>query len=196
MADFTRIAQYFSAGLSTDVKLTSVEAGHIAYETDTRKRFITVDGTNYTEMQDLDALVLGAGSAVIGKVGIDQTTPGTTNAVRIKSGLVGAPFTGSAAIAANTAKIAPGAAFRLLRVEVHLNAAPTTSEILVIALDAGDGAAYDTVLAKQDLSAGSLTDYVAVFGPGYEYESDDVITAAWTNTDTKTYGLRFVYELI
>ncbi len=109
---------------------------------------------------------------------------------------VGAPFTGAAAISAATAKIAPGAVFRLLRVEIHLSAAPTTSEGFTITLDAGDGAAYDTVLAKQDLSAGSLTDYAAIFGPGYEFESDDVITAAWTNTNTKTYGLRFVYELI
>jgi hypothetical protein len=107
-----------------------------------------------------------------------------------------APFTGSAAILAGTAKIAPGRKFRLLRVEIHLSAAPTTSENLVIALDAGDGSAYDVVQAKQDFASGSLTDYVAVFGKGYEFESDDVITCAWTNTDTKTYGLRFVYEAI
>ncbi len=110
--------------------------------------------------------------------------------------VVEAPFTGSAAISAGTAKIAPAAAFRLLRVEVHLNAAPTTSENLVITLDDGVSSAYDTVLTKENLSAGSQTDFIKTYGEGYEFKSTDVITAAWTNTDTKTYGLKFVYELI
>jgi len=34
-------------------------------------------------MQDIDALVLGAGTALIGKFGIDQTTPGTTNKIAV-----------------------------------------------------------------------------------------------------------------
>ena len=150
-----------------------------------------------------DVLSITAGTNVIGKVRLvtatgDEITDDTADAIQVrpKLRLTGTPFTGSAAISAATAKIAPSAAFRLLRVEIHLNAAPTTSENLVVALDAGDGADYDVVLAKQDLSAGSLTDFVALFGPGFEFESDDVITAAWTNTNTKTYGLRFVYELI
>lgn len=35
---------------------------------------------------EAETVILGAGSAIIGKVGIDQTTPGTTNAVQIVGG--------------------------------------------------------------------------------------------------------------
>lgn len=101
--------------------------------------------------------------------------------------------TGAAAIAKT---LAPGLKFRLLRVELHLSAAPTTSEDFTITLDAGDGSAYDVVLYTRDLSVGSVTDLVVPFGDGYEFEADDEIDVAYTNTDTKTYGLRLVYELI
>lgn len=43
------------------------------------------------------ASAIPAGSAIIGKVGIDQTTPGTTNLVAVTSSSVGAGATGSAA---------------------------------------------------------------------------------------------------
>jgi hypothetical protein len=101
--------------------------------------------------------------------------------------------TGSAAIATS---VTPAVKFRLLRVELHLNAAPTTSEDFTITLNAGAGAAYDVVLLKRDLTIGSLTDLIAVFGEGYEFESDDVIDIAWANTDARTYGLRALYEVI
>ena len=71
-------------GLSTDTKLTGVEIGSKSYEYDTKKWFITYDGTNWSEMQDLDALVLGAGTSLVGKVGIDQATA-NANEVVVKS---------------------------------------------------------------------------------------------------------------
>ncbi len=75
-------------GASTDTKPTSCNNGSRCYEYDTRKWYITNDsGTTWNEMQDMDALVLGAGSAIIGKVGIDQTTPGTTNGVQVNAAL-------------------------------------------------------------------------------------------------------------
>lgn len=101
--------------------------------------------------------------------------------------------TGAAAIAKT---LAPAEKFRLLRVELHFSAAPTTSENFTITLDAGDGSEYDVVLYKRDLSVGSVTDLVIPFGEGYEFENDDEIDIAYTNTDTGTYGLRIVYELI
>lgn len=101
--------------------------------------------------------------------------------------------TGAAAIAKT---LAPAEKFRLLRIELHLSAAPTTSENFTITLDAGDGSAYDVVLYKRDLSVGSVTDLVIPFGEGYEFESDDELDIAYANTDTGTYGLRIVYELI
>jgi len=101
-------------------------------------------------------------------------------------------FTGAAAIAET---LAPKAKFRLVRVEVHLSAAPTTSQSLTITLDAGDGATYDTLLYTNDLSVTSVTDLVVEFGEGYEYEYDDEIDIAYTNTDVRTISGRYVYEL-
>jgi len=70
-------------GAAADTKPTGIAIGSKCYEHDTRIWYITADGTNWLEMQDIDALVLGTGAAIIGKVGIDQTTPGTTNRVDI-----------------------------------------------------------------------------------------------------------------
>lgn len=86
MAAYAKIGQLLYIGASTDTKPTSVEIGTRCYETNTKKWYITADGTNYVEMQDLDAIILGAGSEIIGKVGIDQTTDGTTNAVHLTAG--------------------------------------------------------------------------------------------------------------
>ena len=101
--------------------------------------------------------------------------------------------TGAAAIAE---AVSPGVPFRLLRVSLHLSAAPTTSENFTVTNDAGDGAVYDTVEYKRDLSVGSLTDLSVIFGEGYEYKSNDEIDITYTNTDTRTYGLTIVYELL
>lgn len=47
-------------------------------------------------------IVLAAGSAIIGKVGIDQTTPGTTNKVSLGADVVAASITGSVTANAGT----------------------------------------------------------------------------------------------
>ena len=101
-------------------------------------------------------------------------------------------FTGAVAIAE---ALAPGAKFRLLRIEIHLSAAPTTSQSLTITLDAGLGAAYDTLLYTNDLSVTSVTDLVVEFGEGYEYEANDEVDIAYTNTDVRTISGRYAYEL-
>lgn len=61
--------------------------------------------------------------------------------------------------------------FRLESVHIHLSAA--TSPTITVTLRSKNGAAYDTVLASNTLS--SDTDYVAVFGSGYEYANGDEI---------------------
>lgn len=90
----------------------------------------------------------------------------------------------------------PGAKFRLLRMEWNVDTAGTTSESLTITVDAGDGAAYDTIIYSRNTSVGSPTDLVVVFGEGYEFEADDHLDIAWPNTENRTYGLRILYELI
>jgi len=77
-------------GYSTDDKPTKVRDGATFLEYDTGDLYITYNGgTNWT-LKTPDTTYIGdikfgealpAGTNVIGKVGIDQTTPGTTNAV-------------------------------------------------------------------------------------------------------------------
>ena len=125
--------------------------------------------------------MLAAGTAVIGKVS-EPTTVET-------------PFTGTGNLAAATNKIAPGAAFKLTEIELHLSAAPTTgTQNLVIAKDDGVDAAYDVVILTINLVANAVTDLVVK--PNKTCKSTDVITATWTNTDTKTYGLIFKHQLL
>lgn len=96
-------------------------------------------------------------------------------------------FTGSAAIAAT---VAPGEPFQLLGFELHLNAALSTSQDFTITKDAGVGPAYDTELYSRDLGAVSTVDLVYYFDEPIKcYHKDDEIDFAYTNTDTKTYGL-------
>jgi len=102
------------------------------------------------------------------------------------------PFTGAAAIAE---ALAPGVNFRLLRIEAHWSAAPTDSESITVTLDAGRGAAYDVLLDSIDPSVGSVTDIVFTYGEGYEYEYNDEIDIAYTNTGTDTISGKYVYEL-
>ena len=102
------------------------------------------------------------------------------------------PFTGATAIAE---ALAPGVEFRLLRVEAKWSAAPSDSEDFTVTLDAGDGTTYDVLLDSVDPSSGSQTSLVFVYGIGYEFESDDAIDIAYTNTGTDTVSGRYVYEL-
>jgi len=106
--------------------------------------------------------------------------------------VISQPFTGAAAIAET---LAPDRLFRLLRIEVHWSAAPTTSEDFTVKLDAGDGSAYDVLIDSVNPSAGSQTDLIFTYGEGYEYEADDEIDIAYPNTDTKTISGKIVYEL-
>lgn len=118
------------------------------------------------------------------------------NALRIvEPSIVETPFTGTGNLVVGTNKIAPGAAFKLDEIELHLSAAPTSgTQNLVITLDDGVAAAYDLVILTLDLVANAVTDLV--IKPKKKCKSSDVITAAWTNTDGVTYGLKFKHHLI
>jgi len=90
--------------------------------------------------------------------------------------------------------LAPGIPFRLLRIDLHLNAA-ATQETFTAKVDAGRVAnVYDTLLISQAMSG--ITDVNKTFGKGFEFQDDDEIDCDWTNTDTKTYGLTYVWEPI
>ena len=134
---------------------------------------------NFTHVTPLDAGDINIGNVDIASM--PGSTPTVTNA------------TGAAAIAASTSL---SAAFKLVSVTVHFSAAPTTSEALTITLNANDGAAYDTLLFSEDPSATSATDIVFIPDGDLVFESGDEIDVAFTNTDTRTYGVRIVTQAI
>ena len=101
--------------------------------------------------------------------------------------------TGAAAISSTTAAAAE---FKLLKVVCHFSAAPTTSEDYSITLDSAAGAAYDTVLFSTDPSTSSATDIVFEPEGVANLKSGDEIVVAYTNTDTRTYGVSIYYQLI
>ena len=102
--------------------------------------------------------------------------------------------TGAAAVS-STLDVASGReGVLLVGFTLNLSAAPVASENFTVTLDATDGAAYDTVLYSRDLSSGSVTDVLYQFEPAVFLKQGDKAVAAWTNTDTRTYALRWIYR--
>ena len=95
-------------GLSTDTKPTAADPQNLQYpevgstylEGDTGKLFVTYDRTNWGVKAE--TVEIAAGTNIIGKVGIDQTTPGMTNGVRVTFG--GAVYRNSDVAVADTAR--------------------------------------------------------------------------------------------
>jgi hypothetical protein len=160
-------------------------------------------------------VALQAGSSIIGKVrlvdsGGTEVTEAAGHSLKVlnistdKGVFIGAvaplrpvetPFTGTDSLVVATHKIAPAAPFELEEIELHLSAAPTTgTQNLVVTLDDGVAPAYDLVILTLDLVANAVTDLV--IKPAKKCKAADVITAAWTNTDVRTYGLKFKHSLI
>src|SRR3990172_8197409 len=91
--------------------------------------------------------------------------------------------TGAAAISVT---FAPGVAFELEVIHLHLSAAPVTSENLTATRDAGLGAVYDDVILKRDLAAEADTDLVWTPDFPMPMASGDKVVVAYPNTDTRT----------
>jgi len=147
-----------------------------------------------TALQIIDNIVSGSEA----QVDVVAALPAGTNKIGkvAEPVTVETPFTGTTDedILAATHKITPGAAFKLVEISLHLSAAPTTgTQNLVLALDSAQGAAYDQVLLTIDLVANAVTDLT--IKPDRHFQSGDVITAAWTNTDDKTWGLVYKHQL-
>ena len=106
MADFVRIGVTTNyIGLSTDTKPTVVAPGSTCRESDTDIEFVTLEGTNWVARDSLVRLV--AGSAIAGKVGIDQVTADANKVVLApsvaSSANVHAPAVATAAVITKTA---------------------------------------------------------------------------------------------
>ena len=97
--------------------------------------------------------------------------------------------TGAVAIA-TTMTVPAGMTYQVISVSCKFSTAPTTSEAFTITLDANAGAAYDTVLYTVDPSTTAVTSLVwQPEGPLY-LEGGDAVDVAYTNTDTRTYGVQ------
>ena len=98
--------------------------------------------------------------------------------------------TGGVAIAST---LAPGVAGQLESIRIHLSAAGAAGD-LTATLDHGTGAAYDTVLLTQDMTA--VTDYVWHTERPMEFDADTELDFAWANASTRTYGLEVIWKAI
>lgn len=98
--------------------------------------------------------------------------------------------TGAAAIAES---IPARSDIGIRSVRLNLSAAPTTSENFTVTINSNAGSAYDLVLLSEDLSVDSVTDLLWIPAKEVYIAKDDVLDIAWTNTNTRTWGLEVVY---
>ena len=101
--------------------------------------------------------------------------------------------TGAGAMAEQV--VAPVAS-RLLWVGLHLSAAPTTSENLTVTYDSAAGSAYDVLMQTRNLATEAITDLSWVPEDPVYLLPGDAVAVAFTNTDTKTWGLSVVLEAL
>ena len=95
--------------------------------------------------------------------------------------------TGAAAVSLSYT-VPSGATFDLNSVTIKFSAAPVSAENLTITLDSAIGAAYDVLLYSVDPSATAATSIVWQPDAPLYLSPGDVVTLAYTNTDTRTWG--------
>ena len=98
--------------------------------------------------------------------------------------------TGAVAISTT---VAPGVAWQLEEIRLHLDAAGGAGATNFTAtLDHGTGATYDLLIVDKDLT--TATDVIFQPDRPMEFLPDDELDIAWANAGTKTYGLEIVYK--
>lgn len=96
-------------------------------------------------------------------------------------------------IVALATTLAPGKAFQLLEVRIHLSAVGGAGN-LTATVDAIAGAAYDLNVITQDMTA--LTDLVWQPDSPMHFDDGDEIDFAWANAGGKTYGLEVKFQTL
>ena len=104
---------------------------------------------------------------------------------------VGTSTTGAIAVSAT---VPTGIQQRLVSVTCNYNIAPTTSQNFTVTLDANAGSTYDTLLYSVNPSLGSTTDILWTPDLPLLLETGDIVTAAYTNTDARTYGVQITLQ--
>jgi hypothetical protein len=97
--------------------------------------------------------------------------------------------TGGGAI--NTTSTALTSEATLEAITIHVGVAAGAVENLVVTVDAIDGSAYDTVILTQAMAG--VTD-VALTDLGIPLYAGDALKVTWTNTDSRTIGVRLCLE--
>ena len=83
--------------------------------------------------------------------------------------------------------------YELLGVRLHVKGvAPTTTENFTVTLDATEGSPYDVVHYTKDMDG--INDVVWVPPKPLYFVVGDELDFAWTNTETKQYGLAVRYR--
>jgi len=98
--------------------------------------------------------------------------------------------TGAAAISST---LAPGQAWQLEEIRVHLSAAGGAGN-LTCTLDHGIGAAYDLVILTKDMT--TVVDYIWQPTRPMEFDAGTELDIAWANANTRTYGLEIIWKAI
>jgi len=102
----------------------------------------------------------------------------------------------TATSAALATALSPKTPYNLISIALKINTAGTTSESFTATVDAGRGAAYDTLLLTKNTASLSITDLFTSFGEGYDFMEDDDIDCAWPNTENRTYGLTYAFRVL
>ncbi len=132
----------------------------------------------------LTSIILAAGSAIIGWF-------------RIKRAPLHLNSTGTGL---TLRTLAPGAAFRLLGIRVHISTgAPLVAgETLEVTLDSNLGVEYDVVLFTLDMGTPAINDVVIPFGGEDDFyqAADSVVVTLSANGGGDTWGCETIYELV
>lgn len=80
----------------------------------------------------------------------------------------------------------------LVSIDIHLSAAASTAEDLTANLDATKGSAWDRNILTKSMAA--VADYIRKFDPPETFVKGDKIQFAWTNTDTRTWGINIKWR--
>lgn len=95
-----------------------------------------------------------------------------------------------------THRLFPEELFRLVEIRFHLNSAGSSTQNLTVTLDSGENAVYDAVLKSQDTD--DLPDYNYNWGKDacHHMKATDALIFGWANSDSKTWGLEVIYDVI
>lgn len=104
---------------------------------------------------------------------------------------IGTAANGAVAVSAT---VPAGMCYRLVSVTAHFNIAPAAAGSLTVTLNAGAGAAYDTLL--QTASMVGLTDWVWTPDEEIIGWGGDAFDVAYANADNRTYGVQITVKAV